>query len=148
MVEYLQTLDAPAGDEDAAKRPLSSSFFLRLICLAVSRRCDGGGHKVLNRATLAARFGGPNPGEKGERAGFVEGEPDGRPRTVRQDFIFGEAGERDDASALDAEPAPPMGRGDVCARWPLRANCGDGMPQRAIVSSRAPSSALRTIGAE
>src|SRR5271165_4145858 len=31
---------------------------------------------------------------------------------------------------------------------PLRADCGDGMPQRAIVSSRAPSSALRTIGAK
>jgi hypothetical protein len=30
---------------------------------------------------------------------------------------------------------------------PFNANCGDGMPQRAIISSRVPSPALRTIGA-
>src|SRR5271166_2538608 len=31
---------------------------------------------------------------------------------------------------------------------PLRAKTGEGMPQRAIVSSRTPSCAFRTIGAE
>jgi hypothetical protein len=42
-----------------------------------------------------------------------------------------------------------VGVGDERAEFrPLRAKTGDGMPQRAIVSSRSPSSALRTIGAE
>jgi hypothetical protein len=99
---------------------------------------------------------GPDAGDEGERAAFIEGEPDRRPGTVRQDFILGETRERDDASALDAEPSSPVRRGDIAdvcdARIGVaalvRAKTGEGMPQRAIVSSRTPSAALRTIGAE
>ena len=35
----------------------------------------------------------PDAGEEGERPGLVEGEPDGRPRTVRQRLVLGKAGE-------------------------------------------------------
>ena len=86
----------------------------------------------------------PDAGEKGERPAIVEREPNRRPRAVRQNLVFGEARERNDAATFDAEPSPPVRRGDVAdigdagvGLSALQANIGDGMPQRAMASSRS-----------
>jgi hypothetical protein len=119
----------------------------------------------MDRADLLAGFGGeepedvirrlafldlpdgrparPDPGEEGERPGFIEREPDRRLSAVGQCLVLTEAREWHRAAMLDTKPAPPMRGfdvpdvGDAESEFrPLRANSGDGMPQRAIVSSR------------
>ena len=44
---------------------------------------------------------------------LVEREPNRRPGAVRQNLVFGEARERNDAAAFSAKPSTPVGRGDV-----------------------------------
>ncbi len=97
----------------------------------------------------------PDAGKKGERAAIVEREPYRRTGAVRQNLVLSEAGKGDDAATFDAEPSPQWD--DLTLRMlvtpgsvflPAMAKVGDGMPQRAIASSRTPSPAVRTIGAE
>jgi hypothetical protein len=108
-----------------------------VFCLALFDLADG----------LPAR---PNACEKCERPPFIEREPDVSAFGLIE---LAERRERRDASALDTEPPSPMRRGDVrtfvtpgSLLRPFRAKTGDGIPQRAVLSSRTPSGALRTIG--
>ena len=85
----------------------------------------------------------PDAREESERPRLVKGEPDRRGGAVRQRLILGEAGERHDTRL--STPSQRRQCGDFTLRtlvtpgsdfFPLRANAGDGMPQRAIISSR------------
>ncbi len=55
----------------------------------------------------------PDASEECKGPTLVERDPDRRPGAVRLKFVLREAGERNDAAALDAEPSAPTWRGDV-----------------------------------
>jgi hypothetical protein len=52
---------------------------------------------------------GPDAGKAGERAAFIQREPDRRPRPIWQYLVFREAGEWHDTAVLDPEPSSPVG---------------------------------------
>jgi hypothetical protein len=68
---------------------------------------------------------------------------DRSPSSVRQRFVLAEARERHHAAVFNAEPAPPVWGFDVAdvghtgiALRRFKAAKGDGMPHRAMISSR------------